>query len=189
MEVKDALDVAEVLFAFSFFVEDQLPEDDVFGGGNVEGALGCLFGEAVLPGPGERGVAIAWVEIGFEAGWNVDDVEVTAAVAGDFRGDDVGGGAVVVGFGEKSGKCGDVFWGKKDGDVDVEGEAGFAIVHGADGTGDEVAEAGLVEGAGEEGEEVRFWRGRIHGRRVFGSLLRRVWGGLGGWQRVGRRGP
>ena len=134
--------------------------------------MGCLFGEAVLPGPGEGGVSLAGVEVGFEAGGDVDDVEVAAAVAGDFGGDDVGGWAVVVGFGEEGEEGGDVFSGEEYGDIDINGEAGFAVVHGSNGTGDEVAESCVVEGAGEEGEEVRFGRGRIHGQRVYGVPLR-----------------
>ena len=42
------------------------------------------------PPPRQSGVPVSGVEVGFEAGGDVDDIEVPSAVSGDFRSDEVG---------------------------------------------------------------------------------------------------
>ena len=172
LNVQHALDVAKVFFAFAFPVKNHFPEDNVFGWGNVDCAEGRLLDKTVLPSPGEGGVAIAGVEICFEPCWDMDDIEVAAAIACNFRGDHIGRRTIKLGFLKKGQERGDVFETDKQRDIDIEREAGFAVVHGTDRSSNNVAETGIVDGTHEEGEEIRFWRGRIHGQRVFGVLLR-----------------
>ena len=98
LNVQDALDVAQVFLAFAFLVKDHFPEDNVFGWGNVDRAVRCLLGESVLPSPCEGGIAIAGVEICFKPCRDMDDIEVAAAVASNFRGDHIGRRAIILGF-------------------------------------------------------------------------------------------
>ena len=98
LNVQDALDVAKVFFAFAFFVKDHFPKDNIFGWGNVDRAVRCLLGESVLPSPCEGGVAIAGVEVRFEPCRDMDDIEVTAAVASNFRGDHIARRTIILGF-------------------------------------------------------------------------------------------
>ncbi len=86
-----SLNVTKVFFASTFFVKNQLPENDVFRRGNVDRPLRRLFDEFVPPGPRQRGVAVSGVEVGFQSCGYVDEVEVPAAVSGDFGDDEVGG--------------------------------------------------------------------------------------------------
>ena len=98
---EDSLNVTEVFFAAAFFVKNQLPQDDVFRGSDVDGTRRGLFDKFMPPSPCERGVAVSGVEVGFEASGDVDEVEVPSAVSGDFGDDEVGGRTIKFRFRKK----------------------------------------------------------------------------------------
>jgi len=47
----------------------------------------------------------------------------------------------------------------EQGDVDIEGEAWFTVVHRTDGAGDEISYAGIVQGTRKKGDQIRFGLG------------------------------
>ena len=98
VDVQNALDVTEVFFAFAFSVKDHFPEDNILGWCDMDRAERCLLGELVLPTPCEGGISIAGVEVCFEPCRDMDDIEVAAAVAGNFGGDHIGRGTIILGF-------------------------------------------------------------------------------------------
>jgi hypothetical protein len=89
----------------------------------------------------------------------VDQVKVAAAVAGNFRSDYIGWRAVIFGFRKTVEQGRDVLGSKEQGDVDIEGEAWFTVVHRADGAGDEISDAGIVQGTRKKGDQIRFGLG------------------------------
>jgi hypothetical protein len=60
-----------------------------------------LFDEFVPPPPRQSVVPVSGVEVGFESGGDVDDIEVPSAVSGDFRSDEVGGRTIIFGVWKK----------------------------------------------------------------------------------------
>lgn len=189
LNIQNPLDVAQVLLVFSFLVEDHFPEDDVFHRSDVDWSMGRVFGQAVLPSPSEGLVTIAGIEVGLKPRRDVDEVEMAAAVTGDFRSNHIGGRAVIFGFRKTVEDRWNVFRGDKQRYIDIQREARFAVVHGADRTCNQVADSGLVQRACKKGKEIRFWRGRIHGQQFFGIPLRKDRDGLALQRKGGHFGP
>ena len=146
LDVQDTLDITEVFFAFAFSVKNHFPEDNIFGWCDIDRAERCLLGESVLPGPCEGGISIARVEVCFEPCRDMDDIEVAPAVAGNFGGDHIGRRTIIRGFLKTGYERGDVFKTYKQRDINIECEPRFAIVHRTDRSGDNVAEASIVDG-------------------------------------------
>ena len=114
---------------------------------------------------------------------------MASAVAGNLGGDHICWGAVVFGLCKASKKRWDFFDSDKKGNVDIQGEAGFAVVHGANRASYEITDAGFVKRARKKGDEVRFWHGRIHGRQFFGIPFRKDWDCHGERRRGGHSSP
>lgn len=189
LDVQNALNVAQMLFAFTFLIKDHFPKDDVFRRCNVDRPMQGIFSKAVPPSPGKCGIAVAWVEVGLKARRDVDEVKMTSAIAGNFRGNHICWGAVVFGL-DKAGENRRDFTGSdKKGNVDIQREAGFAVVHRSNGTGYEITDAGFVKGTREKRNEVRFGHGRIHERRFFGIPSRKDWDWHAGRRQGGRSEP
>ena len=118
-----------------------------------------IFGKAILPSPGKGGIAVAGIEVSLQASRDVDQVKVAAAVTGNFRSDHIGWRAVIFRF-RKTVEQGRYLLGReKQRDVDIEGEAWFTVVHRADGAGDEISDAGIVQGTRKKGDQIRFGLG------------------------------
>ena len=105
-----------------------------------------IFCKPMLPSPGKSGIAISGIEVGLQAGRDVDQAEVAAAIAGNFRSDHIGRRAVIFGFRKTVEQSRDVLGCDEQGDVDIECESRFAVVHGTHGAGDEISDAGFVQG-------------------------------------------
>ena len=148
-----------MLLAFSFPVENHFPKNNIFCRSNINFPRRCIFGKAMLPSPGKGDIAISRIEISLQTSRDVDQVKVAAAVAGNFRSDYIGWRAVVFGFRKRVEQGRDVLGCDKQGDVDIECEARFAVVHRADGAGDEISDAGLVQGTRKKGDQIRFGLG------------------------------
>ena len=82
------------------------------------------------------------IDVGFEKAVLADDVEMAAVATDDFRGDDLGGRQVEIRFGKCFDEAGDVGGFDFEDEIDVVGEARFAVGHGGDGAGDRVGKAG-----------------------------------------------
>ena len=70
------------------------------------------------------------------------------------------------------GKSTTIFQTDKQWDVYIQGEPWFAIVHGSYRASDYIAKASIVQRTHKKLYKIRFGCGRIHGQRVFGTLLR-----------------
>jgi hypothetical protein len=189
LDVQDALNVAKMLFAFAFLIKDHFPKDNVFYGCNVDRPVQGIFGEAVLPSPGKCGIAVTGVEVGLETSPDMDEVKMASAVAGNFGCNNICWGAVVFGLSKAGEKLRDFFGSDKKGNVDIQREAGFAVVHRSNGTGYEISNADFVKGARKKCDEVRFGHGRIHGIQFYGILIRKDWDWHAGQQQGGRSEP
>jgi len=141
LNVQNSLDVAQVLLAFSFLIENHFPKNNIFCRSNINIPTRRIFGKAMLPSPGKCGIAVSRIEVGLQARRDVDQVKVAAAVAGNFRGNHIDWRGVKFGFRKTVEQGRDVLGSNEQGDVDIEGEAWFTVVHRADGAGDEISDA------------------------------------------------
>jgi hypothetical protein len=57
LDVQNALNVAQMLFAFTFLIKDHFPKDDVFRRCNVDRPMQGIFSKAVPPSLGKFGIA------------------------------------------------------------------------------------------------------------------------------------
>jgi hypothetical protein len=189
LDVQNALNVAQMLFAFAFLIKDHFPKDDVFRRRNVDRPMQGIFCKAVPPSPGKCRIAVAWVEVGLEASRDVDEVEMASAIAGNFGGNHIRWWAVVFGFSKAGEKRRDFSGSDKKWNVDIQREAGFAVVHRSNGTGYEITDACFVKGTRKKCNEVRFGHVRIHGKRFFGIPSRKDWDWSAARRQGGRSEP
>jgi hypothetical protein len=87
----------------------------------------------------------------------VDQVKVAAAVAGNFRSDYIGWRAVIFRFRKTVEQRRDVLGSEDQGDIDIQREARFAVVHRSDGTGYEITDSDFMKGTRKKGDQIRFW--------------------------------
>ena len=145
LDVQDALDTTEMLFAFPFLIKDHFPKDDVFYGSDVDRTMRGIFREAILPSPCKGGVAVSGIEVGLESRRDVNEIEMTSAVAGNFGSDQICWGAVVFRICKAGEKRRDFFDSDKKGNVNIQCEARFTVVHCPNGAGYEISNAGGVQ--------------------------------------------
>lgn len=157
LNVQNSLNVAQVFLAFSFLVENHFPENNIFCRSNMHWTKRRIFGKSMLPSPGKSGIAVSRIEVGLQASRDVDQVKVAAAVAGNFRSDYIGWRAVISRFRKTVEQRRDVLGRDEQGDVDIECKAWFTVVHRADGAGDEISDASIVQGTRKKGDQIRFW--------------------------------
>ena len=156
LNVQNSLDVAQVLLAFSFLIENHFPKNNIFCRSNINFPTRRIFGKAMLPSPCKGDIAVSRIEVSLQTSRDVDQVKVAAAVAGNFRSDYIGWRAVIFWFRKTVEQGRDVLVSNEQGDIDIEGEAWFTVVHRADGAGDEISDAGLVQRTRKKGDQIRF---------------------------------
>ena len=149
-DFQHAADIMEMLFGAAFLPETQFVDDDVLRRGDVNGFAGDFERAPAGHGPVLHGVVCGEVDICFEVLRDVNEIEMAVGRSAAFDLEDFDGRAVVVWFGEESRKPEQVSSGKNGGEIDVEGQAGDAIIHSGDGADDHAVDAGTLERKGKE---------------------------------------
>lgn len=123
----DACDIPDVTLVPRFFEKSKFVENDIFGRRDVDFTGSCLDSSDVCERPLKARVVSGKIDVGFEAGLVMNDVEMAVDFTPGFDGDDCRGRKVVFVFVKIVRKLLNLARIGKDDQIDVECVAWFAV--------------------------------------------------------------
>ena len=142
---EDACDIPEVALVPRFFEKSKFVENYIFGRCNVDCTGNCLDSSGVCERPLKTRVVSGKIDVGFEAGLVMNDVEMTVDFTPGFDGDDCSGRKVVFVFVKKVREMLNLARIGKDDQIDVECVARFTVDRTGDRACDHVANTRFFE--------------------------------------------